>query len=57
MDNNANRQGPFTGEDTKQLAIGAAIGGVAGAILPFVSLPLGAIAGAGWVAYKRFVRK
>lgn len=37
----------------KTVATGAAIGAVAGVILPFVTLPLGAIVG-GAVAYARF---
>ena len=38
---------------TKPVLTGAAIGAVAGVILPFVSLPLGALAGAGYALYKR----
>jgi len=32
---------------------GAVLGAVAGVLLPFISLPLGAIAGAGYVAYRQ----
>lgn len=38
---------------TKPVLTGAAIGAVAGAILPVVSLPIGLIAGAGFMLYKR----
>ncbi|RPF70215.1 hypothetical protein [Aurantiacibacter spongiae] len=38
---------------TKPVLKGAAIGAVAGAILPFVTLPLGLAAGAGYAFYKR----
>ena len=38
---------------TKPVLTGAAIGAVAGAILPVVSLPIGLIAGAGYMLYKR----
>ena len=38
---------------TKPVLTGAAIGAVAGALLPFVSLPLGLAAGAGYAFYKR----
>lgn len=38
---------------TKPVLKGAAIGAVAGALLPFVSLPLGLAAGAGYAFYKR----
>ncbi len=41
---------------TKPVLTGAAVGAVAGLLLPFVSLPLGALAGAGFMFYKR-VRK
>ena len=42
----------MTSENAPKLAAGAVVGGVAGAILPFISLPLGAIAGLGYVAYR-----
>lgn len=38
---------------TKPVLTGAAVGAVAGAILPVVSWPLGLIAGAGFMLYKR----
>ncbi len=38
---------------TKPVLTGAAVGAVAGALLPVVSLPLGLIAGAGFMFYKR----
>jgi hypothetical protein len=38
---------------TKPVLTGAAVGAVAGALLPFVSLPLGLIAGAGFMFYRR----
>ena len=38
---------------TKPVLIGLGIGAVAGAVLPVISLPLGAIAGAGFMLYKR----
>ncbi len=38
---------------TKPVLIGAAVGAVAGAILPVVSLPVGLLAGAAFMLYKR----
>ncbi len=38
---------------TKPVLTGAAVGALAGAILPVISLPLGLIAGAGFMFYKR----
>ena len=38
---------------TKPVLTGAAVGAVAGAVLPIVSWPLGLIAGAGFMLYKR----
>jgi len=38
---------------TKPVLTGAAFGAVAGALLPVVSLPVGLIAGAGFMLYKR----
>ncbi|MBW8783869.1 MAG: hypothetical protein JF593_04395 [Novosphingobium sp.] len=38
---------------TKPVLTGAAIGAVAGALLPVVSWPLGLAAGAGYALYKR----
>jgi hypothetical protein len=41
---------------TKPVLTGAAIGAVAGALLPVVSLPLGLIAGVGFMFWKRLKR-
>jgi len=38
---------------TKPVLTGAAVGAVAGALLPVVSWPLGLLAGAGFMFYKR----
>jgi len=38
---------------TKPVLTGAAIGAVAGAVLPIVSWPIGLIAGVGFMLYKR----
>ena len=38
---------------TKPVLIGAGVGAVAGAVLPIVSWPIGLLAGAGFVLYKR----
>lgn len=38
---------------TKPVLTGAALGAVAGAVLPVVSWPLGLAAGAGYMLYKR----
>ncbi|BBC72745.1 conserved hypothetical protein [Altererythrobacter sp. B11] len=38
---------------TKPVLVGAAVGAAAGAILPVVSWPLGLVAGAGFMLYKR----
>ena len=38
---------------TKPVLTGAAVGAVAGAVLPVVSWPLGLLAGAGFMLYKR----
>ncbi len=38
---------------TKPVLTGAAIGAVAGVVLPFVSIPVGLVAGAGIMLYKR----
>lgn len=38
---------------TKPVLTGAAVGAVAGAILPVVSLPVGLVAGAAFMLYKR----
>lgn len=41
---------------TKPVLAGAAIGAVAGILLPVVSLPLGALVGAGFAFYNRVKR-
>lgn len=41
---------------TKPVLAGAAIGGLAGALLPVVSLPLGLVIGAGYAFYNRIKR-
>ena len=38
---------------TKPVLTGAAVGAVAGALIPVVSWPLGLVAGAGFALYKR----
>ena len=38
---------------TKPVLTGAALGAVAGGVLPVVSWPLGLVAGAGYMLYKR----
>ena len=38
---------------TKPVLTGAAVGAVAGALLPVVTLPLGLVSGAGYMLYKR----
>ena len=38
---------------TKPVLIGLGVGAVAGAVLPVVTLPIGAILGAGFMLYKR----
>ena len=38
---------------TKPVLTGAAVGAVAGAVLPLLSLPVGALIGAGFMLYKR----
>jgi hypothetical protein len=38
---------------TKPVLTGAAVGAVAGAVLPLLSLPVGALIGAGYMLYKR----
>ena len=38
---------------TRPVLTGAALGAVAGAVLPVVSWPLGLVAGAGFMLYKR----
>jgi len=41
---------------TKPVLTGAAVGAVAGAVLPIVSWPLGLAAGAGYMLYRRLRR-
>ena len=41
---------------TKPVLTGAAVGAVAGIVLPIVSWPLGLVAGAGFMLYKRLRR-
>lgn len=41
---------------TKPVIAGAAIGALAGALLPVVTLPLGLVAGAGYAFYNRIKR-
>ena len=41
---------------TKPVLTGAAVGAVAGAVLPIVSWPVGLLAGAGFMLYKRLQR-
>ena len=38
---------------TKPVLIGGAVGAVAGIVLPVLSIPMGIIAGAGFMLYKR----
>jgi hypothetical protein len=38
---------------TKPVLTGAAVGAVAGLVLPVLSIPIGLLAGAGWMFYKR----
>ncbi len=46
-------KGGMAHPSTKPVLTGAALGAVAGALLPVVSLPLGLVAGAGFMLYKR----
>ncbi len=41
---------------TKPVLTGAAVGAVAGIVLPIVTLPIGLVAGAGFMLYKRLRR-
>jgi len=43
----------MTHPSTKPVLTGAAVGAVAGLVLPLISLPIGALAGAGYMLYKR----
>ncbi|MEO6041203.1 MAG: hypothetical protein ABIP41_04820 [Croceibacterium sp.] len=38
---------------TKPVLTGAAVGAIAGAVLPIVTWPIGLLAGAGFILYKR----
>lgn len=49
-------KGGLAHPSTKPVLAGAAIGAVAGALLPVVSLPLGAVAGACFAFYNRIKR-
>ena len=44
-------------QDAQKIAGGAALGAVAAAVLPFVTLGAGAVIGAGVVAYRQFAKK
>ncbi|WP_347303812.1 hypothetical protein V5740_04105 [Croceibacterium sp. TMG7-5b_MA50] len=46
-------KGGMAHPSTKPVLTGAAVGAVAGAVLPVVTLPIGLIAGAGYMLYKR----
>ncbi len=41
------------GDNTPKVAAGAALGAVAGMVLPFIAWPVAALAGAGYVAYRQ----
>ena len=43
----------FAHPSTKPVLTGAAVGAVAGALLPILSLPVGLLAGAGYVLWRR----
>ena len=43
----------FTKDNAPNLAAGAALGAVAAVVVPFVSIPLGALAGLGYVAWRK----
>ena len=43
----------FSHPGSKQVLTGAAVGAVAGAVLPIVSWPIGLVAGAAFMLYKR----
>jgi hypothetical protein len=49
-------KGGLNHPSTKPVLAGAAIGALAGALLPIVSLPIGALAGAGFAFYNRIKR-
>ncbi|MXO93288.1 hypothetical protein GRI62_06665 [Erythrobacter arachoides] len=46
-------RGGMSHPSTKPVLIGAGVGAVAAGILPFVAWPVGLIAGAGFMLYKR----
>ena len=46
----------FANPSTKPVLTGAAIGAVAGVILPIVSLPVGLLVGAGYALWRRIKR-
>lgn len=46
-------KGGLNHPSTKPVLAGAAIGAVAGALLPVISLPIGALVGAGFAFYNR----
>jgi hypothetical protein len=49
-------KGGLAHPSTKPVLAGAAIGAVAGALLPVISLPIGAVVGAGFAFYNRIKR-
>lgn len=46
-------QAAFTKDNAPKLAAGAAVGAAAAVFLPFISIPLGALAGLGYVAWRK----
>lgn len=46
-------KGGMAHPSTKPVLTGAAVGAIAGAVLPVVTLPVGLLAGAGYMLYKR----
>lgn len=49
-------KGGMSHPSTKPVLAGAVIGGLAGALLPVVTLPIGVLAGAGYAFYNRIKR-
>lgn len=49
-------KGGMSHPSTKPVIAGAVIGGLAGALLPVVTLPIGLVAGAGYAFYNRIKR-